>query len=106
MAECKPLLLTLHSCGGLATTQLNTFKLLKFKLPQEGTRERPCDSAAERGDADAQLQLFARYSSGLDVERNTKLASTWLQKAADQDRAVRSFPFLSRLAQAVTANVL
>ena len=43
---------------------------------------------AERGDAEAQANLAARYANGVGVEMDMALAAEWYRKAAEQGNAV------------------
>jgi len=44
-------------------------------------------AAAERGDAEAQLDMGTRFARGEGVDRNDAEAAKWLRKAADQGLA-------------------
>jgi len=46
---------------------------------------------AERGDAEAQVNLAARYANGVGVERDDAQAAAWFRKAAEQGEAQAQF---------------
>jgi hypothetical protein len=63
--------------------------LLGLQLPIAGCSSPASKSlaAAERGDAEAQLELGTRYARGKGVDNNDAEAAKWLRKAADQGLA-------------------
>ena len=72
-----------------ATFLRGSVLLLGLLLPITGCSSSAWKSqaAAERGEAEAQLDLGTRYARGKGVERNDAEAAKWLRKAADQGLA-------------------
>ena len=72
-----------------ATFLRGSVLLLGLLLPITGCSYSAWKSqaAAERGEAEAQLDLGTRYARGKGVERNDAEAAKWLRKAADQGLA-------------------
>jgi len=64
--------------------------MLGLLVPIAGCSSSPPKSlvaAAERGEAEAQLDLGTRYARGEGVDKNDAEAAKWLRKAADQGLA-------------------